>query len=83
MVLDFVCSRAYLVDPGGDCILCVVWQLLEKFLAVQRFSRRVPVDAGHHPLYAHHLHCVRHHQGINESQMGTLQKKDGINKLEL
>lgn len=64
----------YLIDPGGDCILGVIRQLLDVPVTVWGFSGGVSVDAGHHPLHTHHLHCVRHHQGIYERQMGTLSK---------
>lgn len=74
------CSGTHLVDPGDDCVLGVVGHLLEKCLAVQGFRRRVPVDAGHHPLRAHHLHGVRHHQGVDERQMRTLCRHN--NQLE-
>lgn len=69
----FVCTHkcpcVYLVDPGDDCILSVIRQLLDVSV-----SRGVPVDAGHHPLHTHHLHSVRHHQRVNEGQVGTLQR---------
>lgn len=65
-------SCVYLVDPGDDCVLGVIWQLLDVSVTVGGLSGGVPVDAGHHPLHAHHLHRVRHHQGVNERQVGTL-----------
>lgn len=66
------CVYVYLVDPSGDCILSVIRQLLDVSITVRGFSRGVPVDAGHHPLHTHHLHGIRHHQGVYERQMGTL-----------
>lgn len=62
--------RVYLVDPGDDCVLGVVRQLLDMPVAVR--GLRVSVDAGHHTLHAHHLHRVRHHQCVYERQVGTL-----------
>lgn len=64
---------SYLVDPGNDGVLGVIRQFLHVPVAVRGFGSGKPVDAGHDPLYAHHLHSVGHHQSIYQSQMGTLQ----------
>lgn len=67
-------SCAHLVDPGDDGILGVIRQLLEVLLAAWGLGGRVSANAGHHPLHAHHLHRVCHHQRVDERQVGALQK---------
>lgn len=68
------CLCVYLVEPGDDRVLSVIRQLLDVSVTVRGFRRGVSVDAGHHPLHTHHLHSIRHHQCVNEGQVGTLQR---------
>lgn len=65
-------TRAYLVDPRDDCVLRVI----RKVLDVSGLSGGEPEDAGHHPLDAHHLHGVRHHQRVYQGQVGALWRQE-------
>lgn len=58
----------YLVDPENHSILQVKGQLL------RGTEGREALDRGHHFLYADHLHCVSHHQGIDHGHVSTLSE---------
>lgn len=77
------CLCVYLVEPGDDRILSVIRQLLDVSVTVRGSIRGVSVDAGHHPLHTHHLHSIRHHQRVNEGQVGTLQRHTTVIRVAL
>lgn len=55
-----------LVDPEDHSILQVKGKLLGGT------ERGEALDRSHHFLDADHLHCVRHHQGIDHGHVSTL-----------
>ena len=59
---------SYLVDPKNHRIFQVKRQLLGGT------EVRKTLDTGHNLLDADHLHCVGHHQGINEMDVRALEE---------
>lgn len=58
-----------LVDPGGDCILCVIGCFKLKVAGWKL------ANAGHHFLHTYGLHRIRHHQSVDHCQMGALYRE--------
>ena len=65
-------TGAHLINPKDHCIFQVKGQLLGSTEVGEA------LDTGHHPLYAHHLCCERHHQSIDQGDVGTLENEQRI-----
>lgn len=61
-------SGSCLVDPKDHGVFEVKRQLLRGTEVGKT------LDTGHHLLYADHLHCVGHHQGIDEVDVRALEE---------